>query len=242
MRLTLVRSELLKVKNLDVKYEDVQVLWNVSLEVNEGELVAIIGANGAGKSTLLKTITGLIEPSSGEIVFLKQKLNGLLPHEIVKRGLSLIPERRELFGNLTVYENLLVGGYTVDKEELEDRMKWVYNYFPILKERKNQLARTLSGGEQQMLAIARGLMSKPKLLMLDEPSLGLAPKISNEVFKLVEKLNSEGITILLVEQNVKKTLKIADRAYVLENGKITLEGESKQLAEKDTVKKAYLGI
>ncbi len=237
-----MRSELLKVKNLDVKYEDVQVLWNVSLEVNEGELVAIIGANGAGKSTLLKTITGLIEPSSGEIVFLKQKLNGLLPHEIVKRGLSLIPERRELFGNLTVYENLLVGGYTVDKEELEDRMKWVYNYFPILKERKNQLARTLSGGEQQMLAIARGLMSKPKLLMLDEPSLGLAPKISNEVFKLVEKLNSEGITILLVEQNVKKTLKIADRAYVLENGKITLEGESKQLAEKDTVKKAYLGI
>ncbi len=237
-----MRSELLKVKNLDVKYEDVQVLWNVSLEVNEGELVAIIGANGAGKSTLLKTITGLIEPSSGEIVFLKQKLNGLLPHEIVKRGLSLIPERRELFGNLTVYENLLVGGYTVDKEELEDRMKWVYNYFPILKERKNQLARTLSGGEQQMLAIARGLMSKPKLLMLDEPSLGLAPKISNEVFKLVEKLNSEGITILLVEQNVKKTLKIADRAYVLENGKITLEGESKQLAENDTVKKAYLGI
>ncbi len=233
---------MLGIKNLDVKYGDVQVLWDVSLRVDENEFVAIIGANGAGKSTLLKTIAGLIGPSDGEILFLGEKLNGLPPHRIVRRGVSLIPERRELFGNLTVYENLLMGGYTVSKNEIEDRAEWIYNYFPILRERRNQLARTLSGGEQQMLAIARGLMSKPKLLMLDEPSLGLAPKISSELFRLIEKLNSEGITILLVEQNVKKTLKIATRAYVLENGRMIMEGESEDLLRNENIRKAYLGI
>ncbi len=233
---------MLNIKNLDVKYEAVQVLWDVSLNVNEKELVAMIGANGAGKSTLLKTISGLIEPSKGEILFLDEKLNGLLPHRIVRTGVSLIPERRELFGNLTVYENLKMGGYTIDRDELVNRVEWVYDHFPILRERKSQLARTLSGGEQQMLAIARGLMSKPRLLMLDEPSLGLAPKIVTDLFKLIERLNTEGITLLLMEQNVRKALHVANRAYVLENGRIVMEGESKDLMEDENVRKAYLGI
>ncbi|MFQ6125694.1 MAG: ABC transporter ATP-binding protein [Candidatus Heimdallarchaeota archaeon] len=233
---------MLSIKNLDVKYEAVQVLWDVSLSVSENELVAMIGANGAGKSTLLKTIAGLIEPSKGEILFLNEQLNGMLPHRIVRTGVSLIPERRELFGNLTVYENLKMGGYTIARDELETRVEWVYDHFPILRERKSQLARTLSGGEQQMLAIARGLMSKPRLLMLDEPSLGLAPKIVTNLFKLIERLNTEGITLLLMEQNVRKALQIANRAYVLENGKIVMEGESKDLMEDENVRKAYLGI
>ena len=233
---------MLNIKNLDAGYEDVKVLWDVSLSVNEKELVTMIGANGAGKSTLLKTISGLIEPNKGEIRFLGEKLNGLPPHQIVRKGISLIPERRELFGNLTVYDNLKMGGYTINRAEIEDRAEWTYNYFPILKERRNQLARTLSGGEQQMLAIARGLMSKPKLLMLDEPSLGLAPNLVTELFQLIKRLSSEGLTLLLMEQNVRKALQIATRAYVLENGRMIMEGESEDLMKNENIRKAYLGI
>ena len=235
---------MLKVEGIDVYYGNVQALWRVSLEVNEGEIVSVIGANGAGKSTTLKTISGLLHPTSGGIKFFGEKIDSLTPDQIVERGIAHIPEGRRLFPYLTVTENLKLGAYVSGaREKARESIQWVYELFPILRERKNQLAGTLSGGEQQMLAIARGLMSRPKLLMLDEPSLGLAPKLVLQVFNIVKKLNKEeGVTILLVEQNVHHALRMADRAYVLETGRITMEGTGKELLNDAYVKKAYLGL
>ena len=232
---------MLRVKDLCVKYGNLQVLWDVSIDIDEGEIVSILGANGAGKSTLLKTIAGLLRPVSGKIIFMNRDISGLPAYEVVKKGLVLIPERRELFGDLTVYENLLMGGYILDKDEIEKRLKFIYKLFPILWERKKQLARTLSGGEQQMLAIARGVMSNPRLLMLDEPSLGLAPIVVSHLFKLIKRLNDEGVTILLVEQNVYKALEISNRSYVMENGRVVLSDSSKNLLfNRELLRKHYI--
>jgi branched-chain amino acid transport system ATP-binding protein len=234
---------MLKLNGVNVFYGDAQALWDVSLEVSKGELVAIVGSNGAGKSTTLKTISGILQPASGTIEFLGEKISGLAPHVIVEKGIAHVPEGRRLFPRLTVLENLKLGSYIKEaKSRREETLKWVFQLFPRLEERKNQLAGTLSGGEMQMLAIGRGLMSRPKLLMLDEPSLGLAPKLVLTVFEIVKKLHEEGITILIVEQNVGHTLELADRAYVLETGHITLQGTGKQLLNNPHIKKAYLGL
>ena len=232
-----------KARKLNVAYEDLQVLWDVSFDVKDGEIVAIIGSNGAGKTTLLNTIIGILKPLSGELYFKGERIDGLPSNEIVRRGISLVPEGRHLFPDLTVYENLYMGGYTLKDEEIfKDRLEFIYSLFPILKERNQQKAGTLSGGEQQMLAIGRALVSSPEMLMFDEPSLGLAPMLVVEVFRVIEQLRDEGITILLVEQNVKKSLEIADRGYVLENGRILFEGSGRELLEDERVKKAYLVI
>ncbi len=234
---------LLEVKNIDVYYGMVQVLWGISFNVEKGELVTIVGSNGAGKTTTLLTIAGMKKPRSGRIIFNGKEINGLQPHQVAKKGISLVPEGRRLFPNLTVKENLLMGAYIKKaREKRDETLKEVFELFPRLEERKNQVARTLSGGEAQMLAIARGLMSRPLLLMLDEPSLGLAPKLVSEVFRSIEKLKKVGTTILLVEQNVAKGLEIADRGYVLENGRIVLQGEGKELLVNEKVRKAYLAI
>jgi branched-chain amino acid transport system ATP-binding protein len=235
---------MLNVENIDVFYGTLRILRRVSLEIKSKELVAIVGANGSGKSTLLKTISGLHRPSSGTIFFSGIRIDKLPPERIAKIGVIQVPEGRRVFPYLTVFENLLMGAY-VNKEAWErrfDTLEWVYSLYPILKERKNQLAATLSGGEAQMLAIARGLMSRPKLLMLDEPSLGLAPKLVLELFGCIERLHEEGITILLVEQNVYQALKIADRGYVLSNGTIALEGKAEELLANDLIKSLYLGM
>ncbi len=221
----------------------VQVLWDVSFKVEEREMVTIIGSNGAGKTTTLLTISGVLKPKSGKIFFKNEEITNLPSHEISKRGISLVPEGRRLFPNLTVTENLLMGAYNQRaREQRFETLKEVFELFPRLEERKKQVARTLSGGEAQMLAIARSLMSKPSLLMLDEPSLGLAPVLVEEVFEAIKNLKERGTTILLVEQNVAKGLEIADRGYILENGKITLEGRGKDLLKSEKVKKAYLAI
>jgi branched-chain amino acid transport system ATP-binding protein len=234
---------MLEVKNIDVFYGDAQALWDVSFKVEKGEIVAIVGGNGAGKTTTLRTISGLLHPTSGTIEFFGERIDESPPHVIIGKGIAHIPEGRELFPFLTVLENLKVGSYIKEaKSRREETLKWVFQLFPRLEERKNQLAGTLSGGEMQMLAIGRGLMSRPKLLMLDEPSLGLAPKLVLTVFEIVKKLHEEGITILIVEQNVGHTLELADRAYVLETGHITLQGTGKQLLNNPHIKKAYLGI
>jgi branched-chain amino acid transport system ATP-binding protein len=233
---------LLEVKNIDVFYDEIQVLWNLSLKVSKGELVTVIGPNGAGKTTLVKTISGLIIPKNGEILFLNEKINGLPSYKIVKKGIIQVPEGRRLFPYMTVIENLEMGAYTTLEFKKKENLEFVFNLFPILKERKNQLAGTLSGGEQQMLAIARALMSSPKILMLDEPSLGLAPKLVIKIFETINFLKENGITILLIEQNIKNVLSLADKAYVLENGKIVLEGTGKEILENNYVKTAYLGI
>jgi len=234
---------MLKVEGIDVYYEDVQVLWNVFFEIGEGHITAIVGSNGAGKSTTLKTIAGLLHPKGGSIRFLGESITELQPHEIVGKGISLIPEGRMLFSKLTVLDNLRLGAYLTEaRKAREESLEWVFKLFPVLSERKEQLAGTLSGGEQQMLAIARGLMSKPKLLMLDEPSLGLAPKLVSDIFDLIRKIGNEGVSILLVEQNVRKTLELADTAYVMENGRITLHGKGEDLLKDSSVKKAYLGV
>ncbi len=234
---------LLEVKNIDVYYGMVQVLWGISFNVEKGELVTIVGSNGAGKTRTLLTIAGMKKPRSGRIIFNGKEINGLQPHQVAKKGISLVPEGRRLFPNLTVKENLLMGAYIKKaREKRDETLKEVFELFPRLEERKNQVARTLSGGEAQMLAIARGLMSRPLLLMLDEPSLGLAPKLVSEVFRSIEKLKKVGTTILLVEQNVAKGLEIADRGYVLENGRIVLQGEGKELLVNEKVRKAYLAI
>jgi len=236
-------GNLLKVSNLNVSYGDIQVLWDISFEVKKGEIVVIVGSNGSGKSTLLKTIAGLLRPRSGSIEFLGARLEKLHPYDIVNMGLALVPEGRWVFPKMTVRENLELGAYTPRaRKYIKDTLQWVYDIFPVLKEREEQRAGTLSGGEQQMLAIARGLMSKPKLLMLDELSLGLAPKLVIKIFETIQRINSEGVTILMVEQNVRYALNMADRGYVLENGKITLKGKGKELLENEYVKKAYLGI
>lgn len=234
---------LLEVKNIDVAYGELQVLWDVSFEVREKELVAIVGSNGAGKTTLMKTISGLLHPIKGSITFLENRIEKFPPHKIVRLGISLVPEGRQLFPEMTVQENLELGAYQKQaREKLKDSLEWVYQLFPILKERKAQLAGTLSGGEQQMLAIGRALMSRPKLLMLDEPSLGLMPIFVKTTFKAIEKLKDEGVTILLVEQNVRQALELADRGYVLETGRIVLSDKGKNLLKDERVKKAYLGL
>ena len=233
---------LLEVKNLDVHYGVIQAIKDVSFEVNEGEIVTLIGANGAGKTTTMQSIMGLIHPSHGEIYYDGQKINGIPSHKIVKLGMTQVPEGRRIFSELTVYENLLMGAYTrTDKDGIEKDFKDIYELFPRLEERKNQIAGTLSGGEQQMLAMGRAIMSKPKLLMLDEPSMGLSPLLVDQVFEIIKHFHEIGTTILLVEQNANKSLAISDRAYVLENGKIVLTGTGKELLASEEIKKAYLG-
>jgi branched-chain amino acid transport system ATP-binding protein len=234
---------MLEVKGVSAGYGRVQVLWDLSLNVNEGEFVALVGANGAGKTTLLKTISGVVRPTSGSITFLGKRIDDMNPNGIVNLGLSHIPESRKLFTDMSIRENLEMGAYP--HRSWKDRratMKWVFGLFPRLEERAGQLSRTLSGGEQQMLAMGRGLMSRPKMVMIDEPSNGLAPLVVAEVFEILKSLHSEGITILLVEQNVRQTLAAAERAYVVENGHLALEGACRMLAESDHVRKAYLGI
>jgi len=234
---------MLKVSQIDVYYGKVQALWEVSFNVEEREIVSLVGANGAGKSTLLKTISGILHPSKGTIEFDGKPIQHLSPHQIFGFQIVHVPEGRKLFPFMTVKENLQMGSYylTVRKSRSEI-LKWVYSLFPVLEERETQLAHTLSGGEQQMLAIARGLMGKPKILLLDEPSIGLGPLIVRKIFEAIEKVNQEGVTVLLVEQNVNEALNLASRAYVLENGRITMEGTGKDLLNNDHVREAYLGI
>jgi len=234
---------LLNVNKINGYYGDVQVLYDVSIKVEENEVVSIVGSNGAGKSTLLKNISGLLHPTSGRIDFLNEQINYLPAYKIVERGIVQIPEGRRLFPFLSILENLEIGAYVPRAaKDLKQSLEMVFELFPILKERRKQLARTLSGGEQQMLAIARGLMAKPKLLMFDEPSLGLAPILVNDVFQTIKKVKEQGIPVLLVEQNVKHSLSLSDRGYVLENGKIVLEGGKEELLNDPEVKKAYLGM
>lgn len=232
---------MLRIEGLNVHYEALQALRDVSISIDDGELVVVVGSNGAGKTTMLMTIAGALKPTSGIIDFLGRKIHKLPPHRIIELGITLVPEGRPCFPYLNVMENLLIGSYISRcRKERRENLKWVFDVFPLLEERKNQLARTLSGGEQQMLSIGRALMSRPKLLLMDEPSLGLAPILVNRTFHTLEKLHNEGVTILLVEQNVLQALKIADKGYVLENGQITLEG--KNLLQNEHVKKAYLGV
>lgn len=235
---------MLQVDGIDVYYGDVQVLRNISLDVSEKELVAVIGANGAGKTTLIKTISSLLKPRSGSIYFQSKRISDLEAHKVVNEGIVQVPEGRLLFPEMTVQENLEMGGFQVrDKETLSARMESVYEMFPILSERRKRLAGTLSGGEQQMLAIGRGMMAAPKLMMFDEPSLGLAPKLVQSTFDLVVRINKElGITILLVEQNVQRSCQISDRAYVIENGEVVLRGSGREMLENEHVRKAYLGL
>jgi branched-chain amino acid transport system ATP-binding protein len=234
---------MLEVSNIDTFYGKIQALWGVSLKIEEAEIVALVGGNGAGKTTLLNTISGLLHPASGSVEFQGKRIDGLTPHAIVELGMSHIPEGRRLFPDMSVRENLEMGAYTkrVWKYKQETFNK-VYQLFPILKARQGQIARTLSGGEQQMVAMGRGLMSQPRLCFIDEPSSGLAPFMVDEIFQIIQGLRDQGIAILLIEQNVQQTLEIADRAYVLENGRVTLEGESKKLLEEELIRKAYLGL
>jgi len=234
---------MLEVSNLDVFYGKSQALRDVSLKVNEGEIVALVGTNGAGKTTLLNTISGLLRPASGSVEFLGKRIDRLAPHNIVQLGISHIPEGRKLFTDMTVQENLEMGAYTSEAwRRRKETFEQVYQIFPVLKERRKQSASKLSGGEGQMVAIGRGLMSNPKLCMFDEPSYGLAPKLFSEVLEVIKHLREQGITIFMVEQNVRRTLATADRAYVLENGRIVLEGKGKDLLQDEQVKKAYLGL
>ena len=235
---------MLQISNLNVYYGKAAALRDVTLEVGENEVVALLGANGAGKSTTLRTISGLVAPRSGEIQFLGQSFKGLPPHKIVKRGISHCPEGRRIFPDLTVYENLVMMGAYLrsDRKEISESLENMYSLFPRLKERRSQKGGTLSGGEQQMLAIGRALMSKPKLLLLDEPSLGLAPAAVLDLAKRIREIHALGVTVLLVEQNAHMALGISDRAYVLEVGKITLSGKSGELSKLDQVRKAYLGM
>lgn len=234
---------MLAVSNVDVFYGKVQALRNVSLEVQEAEIVALIGANGAGKTTLINTVSGLVRAASGEAKFLGRRIDRLALHNVVELGIAQVPQGGKAFPDMTVKENLELGAYSrVAWVRKEETLREVYRVFPRLQERAKQLARTLSGGEKQMLAIGRGLMSKPKLLMLDEPSHGLAPLILQEIFRVIESLRKNGITILLVEQNVRQSLELADRAYVMENGRIVLQGKGRELLENDYVRKAYLGL
>jgi len=234
---------MLEIRGLDAGYGDLKVLWDVTLDVREKEVTAVLGPNGAGKTTLLKTISGLIKPNSGEIRFLGKEINKLKSFERVRQGIVQIPEGRQLFPQLTVVENLELGAYTKNaRKRLKESLENVFQLFPILKERRNQSASTLSGGEQQMLAIGRGLMATPVLLMLDEPSLGLAPKLVLSLFDTIKEINRSGITLLLVEQNVASALSIADQAYVLENGRVIMKGKGAELLNDPYVKKAYVGL
>ena len=233
---------MLEIKDLEVYYGMIQAIKGISFEGNEGEVIALIGANGAGKTTILHTISGLIAPKKGSITFERQELTKIPAHKIVENGLAQVPEGRRVFPSLSVLQNLKLGAYTrKDKKEIDDTLKMIYERFPRLEERKNQPAGTLSGGEQQMLAMGRALMSKPKIILMDEPSMGLSPIFVNEIFDIIQAVSESGTTVLLVEQNAKKALSIADRAYVLETGKITMSGNAKDLLEDEAVKKAYLG-
>ena len=232
---------MLEVQDLNVYYGPIHAVKGVSFSVSEGEIVTLIGANGAGKSTILKTISGLMHPKQGSIEFLGKRIGGTQPHKIVQMGLAQVPEGRRVFTRLTVEENLEMGAFTAPVNEIAASKEAVFEQFPRLKERRKQVAGTLSGGEQQMLAMGRALMSKPKLMMLDEPSMGLAPILVEQVFGIIRSLHQNGTTILLVEQNAEMALSIADRAYVLETGKITLSGTGKELAASEQVRKAYLG-
>jgi len=234
---------MLKVEKIEVRYSGVPVIHDVSFNVNVGELISIIGANGSGKTTLLKTVAGTIHPTKGCIEFENKDISRSSTVDIVRKGITYVPEERRIFGPLSVEENLELGAYILnDKEETEKHLDYVYGLFPILKSRRKQLGETLSGGEQQMLAIGRGLMSSPKLLMLDEPSLGLMPKLVDEMLEAIATLKGEGITILLVEQNVREALEMADRAYVLQTGRTIHKGTGDELLETDIVKKAFLGL
>jgi len=234
---------MLEVKKISVSYLGVPVIREVSFKVKEGQMVSIVGSNGAGKSTLLKTISGLLRPLSGEIHFRGRRIDTLPPYDITAAGISHIPEGRKIFAKLSVLDNLLVGAHTRDsKTEVQQSLEEIYTLFAILKERKEQRGETLSGGEQQMLAIARGLMSKPKLMMLDEPSLGLMPSLSVKVIEILKRISSKGTTILLVEQKVRDALELADRAYVLQTGAIVQEGSGAELLKSDGIRKAYLGM
>ena len=234
---------MLEVSNINTFYRKIQALWGVSLRIDEKEIVALVGANGAGKTTLLNTISGLLHPASGTVSFLGRRIDQMPAHCIVELGVSHVSEGRRLFPDMMVSENLDLGAYTIEAWKKKDEtLEKVHQIFPILKVRSKQLARTLSGGEQQMLAMGRGLMSRPRLCMFDELSYGLAPILVTEVFKIIETLREQGIAILLVEQNVRHALEIADRAYVLENGRIVLEGESSGLSQDELIREAYLGL
>ena len=232
---------ILEVKGLEVYYGVIQAIKGISFEVNQGEIIALIGANGAGKTTTLQTITGLIPSKAGTITYEGKDITKIPGYKLVGMGIAHVPEGRRVFAELSVLQNLKLGAYTRnDKNEMEETLKEIYERFPRLEERKNQMAGTLSGGEQQMLAMGRALMSHPKLIVMDEPSMGLSPLFVNEIFDIIQKINADGVTVLLVEQNAKKALSIANRAYVLETGKIALSGDAKKLMNDDSVKKAYL--
>ncbi len=235
---------MLRVEHMKVSYDGVPALHEVSFHVEKGKIVSIVGANGAGKSTILKGVSSLLHLDAGSISFENQPLASLLPHRVVELGIAHVPEGRRLFARLTVMQNLTLGAYTEKSpEHRESTLKNIFQLFPVLENRKNQRAGTLSGGEQQMLAIARGLMSKPKLLLLDEPSMGIMPKLITEIFEMIQRLNQkEGLTILLVEQNVQEALEIADYAYVLQTGRVVMEGKSADLLQTDVIRKAYLGL
>ena len=233
---------MLEVKNLEVYYGVIQAIKGISFEVNEGEVIALIGANGAGKTTPLQTITGMLKPEKGEVIFNGVDISRIPGHKIVPMGMAHVPEGRRVFAQLSVYENLKMGAYTrKDKNEIEESLKMVYKRFPRLEERKNQLAGTLSGGGQQMLAMGRALMSKPKIILMDEPSMGLSPIFVEEIFNIIKEISAGGTTVLLVEQNAKKALSIANRAYVLETGNIVLSGDAHEMMNNEQIKKAYLG-
>lgn len=233
---------MLKVSDLVVSYGGIEALKGIDIEVKKGEIVTLVGANGAGKSTLLRSIVGLVKPKGGSITYEGKGILGEKSQNIVTKGITLVPEGRRVFSNLTVLENIKLGAYfRKDTKGIEEDIQWVYSLFPRLKERSWQLAGTLSGGEQQMLAVGRALMSNPKLLMMDEPSLGLAPLIVKDIFNIIKTIREKGVTILLIEQNANVALKIADRGYVMETGKITIEGSGKALLENEDIKKAYLG-
>lgn len=233
---------MLEVKDLQVSYGVINAIKGVSFSVEKGEIIALIGSNGAGKTTILHTITGLISAKSGSIMFEGRELTKTPAHKIVGMGMAHVPEGRRIFGELSVYENLKLGAFTLsDKKVIEKNLQYVYEHFPRLEERKKQIAGTLSGGEQQMLAMGRALMSNPKIILMDEPSMGLSPILVSEIFQIIREVSEDGTTILLVEQNAKKALSIADRAYVLETGKIKLSGDAKELMNNEEIKKAYLG-
>ncbi|GFO63545.1 ABC transporter ATP-binding protein [Geomonas paludis] len=232
---------MLKVENVSVNYGAIKALQNVSFQINQGEIVALIGANGAGKTTILNTISNIVPSVGGKITYLDKEITKLPPHEIVKLGISQVPEGRRVFAKMSVLENLEMGAYTRSDNEVASDMEKIFQRFPRLNERKKQPAKTLSGGEQQMLAMGRALMSRPKLLLLDEPSMGLAPMLVEQIFQIIQEINASGTTILLVEQNANMALSIAHRAYVLETGEVVLQGDAKELASNPEVRKAYLG-
>jgi branched-chain amino acid transport system ATP-binding protein len=234
---------MLELHHIDTLYGKAQALWDVSLDIHEAEIVALVGSNGAGKTTLLNTISGVVRPASGSVEFLGKRIDGLPLHSVVERGICQVPEGGRVFPEMTVHENLEMGAYALSAWKQKKRtLQQIVQIFPILGERERQLARTLSGGERQMLAIGRGLMSMPKLCLFDEPSYGLAPRLVSEIFRVIQGLPEQGITVFLVEQNVRRALQIADRAYVLENGRICLEGPSRELLQSDFVRRAYLGL